>query len=293
VTVPQWPDRPPPRIEREDFTSPRLDFSVAAPLVPVESPKPPVPGSLAPILGGGAVLAVGLGAVSAAGFVADQFQRGPVAGGIAAGIAVIGFGLVGLGLWRELRGLLTLREVDETRAALASSDPAIVRRAATIWLRRLPGHHSVLPALAALDDAAAMRALLRAGPLAALRDESDTHARIAALQMAAIIAVTPSAAFDALAVGWRGLRLMREIAALHGLRPGLLATLALLRRTALSALGVAATELAVNSAAHALLSNPLLGHVLGDMAGAGIAARRMLVLARATALACAPLSPEE
>ena len=40
-----------------------------------------------------------------------------------------------------------------------------------------------------------------------------------------------------------------------------------------------------------MLSNPLLGHALGEMAGAGIAARRMMVLARASAAACDPVPP--
>ncbi len=55
---------------------------------------------------------------------------------------------------------------------------------------------------------------------------------------------------------------------------------------------VAGSEAAVNAATHALLSNPLLAHVLGDMAGAGVAARRMVLLARATATACSPVPPD-
>jgi putative membrane protein len=40
-----------------------------------------------------------------------------------------------------------------------------------------------------------------------------------------------------------------------------------------------------------VLSNPLLAHVFGDMAGAGVAARRMILLARASAAACSPVPP--
>jgi uncharacterized membrane protein YcjF (UPF0283 family) len=101
----------------------------------------------------------------------------------------------------------------------------------------------------------------------------------------------PSPAFDGLLMGWRGARLVRQIAQLHGMRPGFLGTLSLLRRTALAAAGVVATDLAVNTLSHAALSSPLLRHVAGDVAGAGVAARRMVVLARATAAACSPLPP--
>jgi uncharacterized membrane protein YcjF (UPF0283 family) len=132
-------------------------------------------------------------------------------------------------------------------------------------------------------------ALLRAGPAQALRDGTDILGRTAALQSVAIIAATPSPALDALTVGWCGVRLVRQVAVLHGMRPGLLGTLALLQKTAVAAAAVAATEMAVNAATHAIIAHPLLRHLAGDVAGAGVAARRMIVLARAAAAACSPL----
>ena len=294
--TPEKPTLPLPRVELEPTPAARLDLTVEPPIVPVDplgSPGlvNPGPGSLLPLLGGPTIVVTGLGALWAAGFVTDQFARGPVQGGLAAAAALAGFGVLGLGVWRELRGLFALRHVDALRSDLASDNPKLVRRAARSWLADLPGHADILPALDVLEDPAAIRALLRAGPAAALRDQADARARVAALQIGAIIAATPSPALDALAVGWRGIRLVREVAVIHGMRPGLLGTLALLRRTALAAVSVAATELAINAATHALLSNPLLERVLGDMAGAGVAARRMVVLARAASIACGPLLP--
>jgi putative membrane protein len=46
----------------------------------------------------------------------------------------------------------------------------------------------------------------------------------------------------------------------------------------------------VNAATYAMISHPLLRHLAGDVAGAGVAARRMIVLARAAAAACSPIS---
>ncbi len=276
---------PPPRIELEAFPAPRLDLTVEPPPLPLDPP-----GSLVPLLAGPTILVTGLGALWAAGFVADQFARGPVQGGLTAAVALAGFGVFAAGLWRELRGLFALRHVDAWRADLASDNPRRVRRAARDWIAMLPDHAGMAAAIEVLREPAAIRALLRAGPAASLRDQADARARLAAFQVGAIIAATPSPALDALAVGWRGVRLVREIAVLHGMRPGLLGTLALLRRTALAAVSVAATELAVNAATHALLSNPLLERVLGDMAGAGVAARRMVVLGRAATIACSPLA---
>ena len=99
----------------------------------------------------------------------------------------------------------------------------------------------------------------------------------------------PSPSLDVLLMAWRGVRLVRQVAQLYGVRPGTLGTLALLRRTMGAATTVGALEFAGNAAAHAVLSNPLLAHLAGEVAGAGIAARRMVVLARAAAAACDPL----
>jgi hypothetical protein len=41
-----------------------------------------------------------------------------------------------------------------------------------------------------------------------------------------------------------------------------------------------------------VLSSPVLQQFVGEMAGAGVAARRMIVLARAAEVACSPVPPE-
>lgn len=284
-------DAPPrPRIEAEEMPAPRLEESLPAPL-----PAPPAPlvrtGTLSLALSGAAVLVLGLPALWVAGFVTDAFTRAPALGWTCLAVSVAGFGLIGAGIAGEIRGLFALRTVDRLRRDLASRESARIHAAARAWLAGLPDQESLLPALEAAAEPEAMLALLRAGPAAALRARADALARTASLQAAAAVAATPSPALDVLTFGWLGVRLVRQVAALHGMRPGLLATLALLRRTALAAASVAATELAVNAAAHAALSHPLLGRVLGDVAGAGVAARRMVVLARAASTACSPLPP--
>nr|WP_283949669.1 DUF697 domain-containing protein [Limobrevibacterium gyesilva] len=124
-----------------------------------------------------------------------------------------------------------------------------------------------------------------------MRARSEALGREAAVQVFAATAAIPSPSLDGLLVGWRGARLVRQVAVLHGMRPGLLGTLGLLRRTVFSAAAVAAADLAADTAARALLSNPLLQHLAGDVAGAGVAARRMIVLGRVAAAACSPVPP--
>ncbi len=282
------PGLPAPRIEAEDVPAARLqatELVVAA--LPRQGWSMP-----ALALSGCVVLGLGLAGLQAGNFVADQFARGAVLGWVTLGVCAAGFGLIGTGLVRELRGLLALRAVDRLRRDLAGTDAGRRQRAARAWLRHLPDGPALLPAIDAVNDPDAILALLRAGPEATLRARADALGRTAALQVVAGMAAAPAPALVVLLVSWRGLRLLRQVAAAYGLRPGMLGTIGLLRRTALAAGAAAVTEVAVNAAAHGLLTMPVLQHLAGEMAGGAVAARRMVVLARAAAVACSPVPRE-
>jgi uncharacterized membrane protein YcjF (UPF0283 family) len=289
VSVETSPHRPypSPRIELEAAAAPRLEAANLLPVVQAERGA----GTFPFIAGGAGVLILGLAGLQVANFVAAQFARSGVLGGLTLAVALIGFGLIGAGIWRELRALFSLRTVDHLRAQLSGPDPLRARPALRRWLSRLPDGQPVMDAVETIDDPAAVLALLRAGPVATLRAQSDALGRLAAVQIFAATAVVASPAFDGVLMAWRGVRLVRQVAALHGLRPGVIGTLALLRRTMLAAAGVMAADLAIDTLTRAVLSNPLLAHVVGDVAGAVVAARRMIVLARATAAACNPVPP--
>jgi putative membrane protein len=275
-------------VETEDLPAPRLepDLLVVEPALPKEGRRW---GFAALVAGGMSVLLLGLAGVESIDIVTDAFIRSPFLGGAAAGVAGVGFSMIGLGFYRELSALAALRGVDRLRAALGGTDAMRRAQAAREWLRELPEGPALQPAIDAINDPDAILALLRAGPAASLRAQADALGRAAAVQSVAGIAAMPSPGLAAVFVAWRGVRLIRQVAALHGLRPGVFATLGLLRRTALSASAVAGVEIATNTAAHAVLSSGLLQHVAGEMAGAGVAARRMMVLARAATVACSPV----
>ncbi len=274
-----------PRIEAEELPAPRLE-PVRLPV----DPRPRTRWGMPSLVGAGlGTLLLGLAALETGNFVADEFTRSALLGWLSAGIAATGFGLVSLGFWREFAALMALRRVDRLRANLLSTDPVRRARAARIWVRHLPDAATLLPAINAINDPDAILALLRAGPGAQLRAKSDALGRAAAMQAVAGIAAMPSPGLAGLFIGWRGLRLVRQVAALHGLRPGLLGTLSLVRRTVFAAASVAGVEMAANTAAHAVLSGAVAQHLAGEMAGAGVAARRMVVLARAASAACSPL----
>ena len=276
---------PEPFLLLEPEVAPRLEA------VPMVLPAAePVRWLRSPALAGAVILGLGIPMLWSAWLVSALFDRSSVLGWAGLVGMLAGLSLIGVSMGRELRGLAALRRVDQLRADLGSGEAERVAKAAQRWVEGLPQHGAMLPALAAVDSPEAVLALLRSGPAQTLRDGTDVLGRTAAIQSVAIIAATPSPALDALTVGWRGVRLIRQVAALHGMRPGILGTLALLQKTAMAAATVAATEMAVNAATHAIIAHPLLRHLAGDVAGAGVAARRMIVLARAAAAACSPLS---
>ena len=46
----------------------------------------------------------------------------PILGGLAGVVAVTGFGMIGLGAWREMTALMALRSVDTLRASFAGTN---------------------------------------------------------------------------------------------------------------------------------------------------------------------------
>ena len=277
---------PEPFLFLEADEAPRLE--AVAPTLPTQSRAG---WQRSPALIGVLILSVSFPMLWGWWLVSVLFDQWNALGWVGLAVLLTGFGLVVLGIGRELRGLSALRRVDQLRADFASGEAERVQRAARRWLEGLPQHFGLLPALAAASTPESVLALLRTGPGQDLQAATDGLGRAAALQSIAVVAVTPSPAMDVLTIGWCGVRLIRQIAVLHGMRPGILGTMVLLRKTALAAATVAATEFAVNTATHAVVSHPLLRHLVGDIAGAGVAARRMIVLARTAAVACSPLPP--
>ncbi|MDO9503621.1 DUF697 domain-containing protein [Falsiroseomonas sp.] len=284
-----------PRILTEEAgaPAPRLDFGWDQAVAPVAVP-PAARGRWSAVglaAAGIAVLLLGLSAIDVGGYVADQFTRAPWLGWLTLGVAVAGYGLIAAAFLRELRGLAGLGTVERGRAAVARGDFAASRAALLDWAARVPEAQPMLPALRKAPDLPTLLALLEAGPLAALDRAAVSAGRAAALQSLAATAIVPSPALDGLFIAWRGLRLVREVAMIHGLRPGLLGTMRLLRRTLFEAGAVAAADVAINAAVTAVTTNPLVASVVGDAATGAVAARRMLLLARATARACRIVTP--
>ena len=284
---------PGPRIILEEAAkpAPRLDFGWDKAVAPAALPAGQGWSTLALLGAGAAVLVLGFSLLEAANFVAAQFARAAWLGWLTLAVALAGFALVLAGIGREVRGYLALHRVDRARAAAARGDAAALRAELEAWQTRLPPGRARPGSLADMPIEAA-RAMVEARTLAPIAQDAAALGRVAAMQAFAVTAVSPSPALDALVFAWRGLRLVRQVAALHGFRPGIAGTFSLLRRVALDAATVAATDVAVDAALRGLLSSTLAAHVAGEAAAGAVAARRMMLLARAADEACRVLPRE-
>jgi putative membrane protein len=104
-----------------------------------------------------------------------------------------------------------------------------------------------------------------------------------------IVAVSPSPALDGVLAGLRGLSLLRQVATLHGMRPGGAVTLALLRRLAWTAAGTSGLDLLGQTLADGALAHvPVLRQLATVLPGSGLMALRLRRLAEVTAQACCP-----
>ena len=227
-------------------------------------------------------------------FVLSSFQQSPWLGGLAGGVAALGLGLLGAAIWREVRSLRALRNVDHLRALLTDAGNLMAARDAVKgWVRRLDRLPDQAATLAALDDAAsiaALRNVVRNLVITPLRRSVTEIGKQAALEGGALVAITPHAGLDGLIAGVRGLAVVRRVAALYGLRPGMTVTLVLLRRVVLTAASTAGVDLISSSLADQALSNlPVVKHLAAAVPGAGVAALRLYRLAGITATACDPL----
>ena len=222
------------------------------------------------------------------------FSQSAGLGGVALALYAAGSALLLYAGGREWASLRRLHQVDRLRAALnGAGDIAAARTLCAAWLDRLaplvPEAARLAATLPEIADLAQLRATLRnqlRDPLAAAAKRIGV---MAASEASALVALSPHHSWDGLIVAWRGLRLMRQVAQLHGLRPGPAVSLALLGRVGRAAVETAAADVVSQAAADHLLTNvPLVRH-LSAIPAVSTAAFRLYRLAGVAARACSPL----
>jgi putative membrane protein len=268
----------------------------AVPAVVAISPPAPGLGALGWIGAGLGILVVGGSLLSLIGFVVDQMARSSALGWASLVTVTAGVFAVLCGITREIRSYHRLTRVDALRSKLRppSVPVEIARSECTAWLQtvahRLGDPDQVRLAMNGCATTDEVRAMLKHRAIEPLREQATAIGTRAASQGAAMVAIIPSPALEGLAAGLRSLKLIREIASLYGLRPGLSVTLGLMRRAAVTAASVyGVNEIAAAAAAHFLTDAPVLRSIASAAPGAGITARRIYLLAQTVAEACSPL----
>jgi putative membrane protein len=196
----------------------------------------------------GTWLAAGIGGVVAIGMGLDAWDligrafatAAPLGWAVAVLLGVSVAALTAM-VWREMRSLARLGRIDGLRTAADRLTAAAGHGGAAAWLAELralyAGRADMRPQLDALDrhvgDQLDDVEIMRLAERALLRPlDRRAYALVtkAARDTAIGTAVSPAAVLDAAIVVWRNLRLVREIAALYGARPGWLGSVRLLRR---------------------------------------------------------------
>jgi putative membrane protein len=195
----------------------------------------------------------------------DQlFARSEVLGWIGAGLLALA-GLAALAIIvREMVGLLRLKRLgtihEDANRALVDRDEAsaraVIKQLVAIFGNRPDVRWGIDQLAEHLNAVVAAEDLIRLAERDIMRQlDADATSLIArsARRVTVVTAVTPAAALDVLFVAALNLRMLRELAALYGGRPGTLGTLRLAR--------MVLAHLAVTGGL--ALSDNLIQHVLG------------------------------
>jgi len=250
-------------VDEADEADPRVGDGaegVAPALVP--PPSAPRRRPLRWFAGGVAgLLVVGL-ALDTADLLTRAFQAGWAPGLLVSGaLATAGIGLV-VGLVREAAALARLRDVERLRVVASRARDAGGEGGDTAAARVLAiyaGRPGLEPALARLrdliDDAhdgAEVVRLVEIELLSVIDRAAFKLVSRAARDTALVTALSPAALIDAAIVMWRNGRMIREVAALYGARPGWLGSLRLTRGALIGLATAGATESAHHMAVDAL-----------------------------------------
>jgi putative membrane protein len=234
------------------------------------------------------VLVAFASALQAVRFVAEAAALAPGLGWVAAALLVATL-TAGIFWVRhevgEYRRIAAVEALQDESARLLSEDRA---GAADAWFAamttQLAGSPGAMPGLARFQamTVEVLAALDRAAMAAVGRAARDTALGTAA---------SPLALLDAVLVVARSLRMIREIAAIYGFRPGGLAALGLLRRVIVQAVGVAGADLAGEVTAEMLggLGHKVAGTVSTRLGVGLFAGTRVARLGLATLRACRPM----
>lgn len=259
-----------------------VEESEGSPLVPLAPEPPPArPGRpwLRLLVGAGALSLLAVLGFEAWQYVAALFDRSAVLGGVFAILFALtaagGIGLAARELWslRKLARVEGLR--DEARRLIASdvhgqAEP-LLGRVERLYADRSNVREAIerfeRQASDALDDGERLR-LFASTVLAPLDRRAYQLVKAGARDIGALTALSPLGLLDGLIVLVRTLAMLRAIAQLYGVRPGVAATAKLLRRAIRNVVAAGVGELLSDAAVETVGASVL--SVLSARAGQGV-----------------------
>jgi len=151
--------------------------------------------------------------------------------------------LLGSGLWQLIqaqKGSRQLRQAERLRQQALQLSGSREQRHAAGFIHRLERLYAHSPALESLHQSMAQldstyndSEVIRFLGKHALRQQDEQARRCVrrySIESGVLVALSPWASFDMLLVGWRNLRMLREIARIYGIAPGVATQWKLFRR---------------------------------------------------------------
>lgn len=219
--------------------------------------------------------------------------------GATLGLVVLGLiFLLGLEVRRGFKGSRQLSNVCKLQTQAAALMEAPTHGQSRSWIKKLEAQYqhpplssSMQTAISQLDSSYNDQEILHYLNRHAL-DSADRKAQKCvqrySIESGVLVAFSPWASFDMLLVAWRNLRMLREIATIYGLSPGLLTQWKLLKQVLQNLAFAGASEIAMD-AGSALLGSSLTAG-LSARAGQGLGAGLFTARTGLTAIKmCRPL----
>jgi putative membrane protein len=251
------------------------------------------------MLGALAILVVGGSALALVDWVTALLARSPWLGGTVVALVVAAIGSAGLAVHQEWRQIRRFDAVGRLRARAAARMNAETRGEGAAIIGQILAALPQDPALEAratqlkrmIHDALGDRqafALFHRTILKPLDERAQAVVVRAARDAAVGVSISPVAMLDVAITIWRSVRMIRQIAAVYGFRPGTTATVVLARRVLVSAATNAAIDIA-GTVWSEHLGHRVAGVLSQKLAEGVITAIRTARLGLATMEACRPL----
>ncbi len=235
-------------------------------------------------------------AIYAISFVIQEYRVAHYLGYAAGVVLMIALGILTTYLVREIISWRTLGEIARLRSVLASplSSRENVAAAAGEWL-------ALIPKTVALPDNARnqigsyrtadeIRGYLKTRIAPVLDEAVSAYTQSAITQITLLTAVSPRILWDGLGAIFRSVVLIRQIAKLYGIRPGLATTAVLFRHIIITAVATGAAVTVMNQAFVTISKiHPAVDDLMMKTGLGGAEATRICQLAVMTAKSCNPL----